>query len=469
MAPQNKKKRSLAQSRSEEADQQTKPTTSKSVIASALGLDSKTQPPRKRRAELVQADQGGASDLDDDDEDDEDDDDDDEDEEFDEEMYEDMEDGEDGSAVAAALNTLRKAALGGRKNLLMQSFQDEEEEEEDDEEDGGEGEEGEEDEEDDGEKMEVDEPKQGGKQKQQNAAKSDKKNTKEGKGSNAKTASGEKKVVRNRQRLLLLSSRGITHRYRHLLNDLNVLMPHSKKENKLDSKSKLHILNELAELTNCNNCIFFEVRKHKDLYMWLSKTPNGPSIKFHVQNIHTMDELRMTGNCLKGSRPILSFDKSFEIGESNPSNPDSENTGAAHLQLVKEMLTHAFATPATSRKIKPFVDHVMNFSVVDGRIWFRNYQIVEKESTTKSKEKDISLVEIGPRFVLKIIRIFDGSFGGRTLFENPDYVSPNMVRRAERLERQATYVNRTANLANRELKNKFAAQLPRDPTEDVFA
>ncbi len=29
----------------------------------------------------------------------------------------------------------------------------------------------------------------------------------------------------------------------------------------------------------------------------------------------------------------------------------------------------------------------------------------------------MSLVEIGPRFVLKVIRIFEGSFGGPTLFQ----------------------------------------------------
>jgi hypothetical protein len=38
----------------------------------------------------------------------------------------------------------------------------------------------------------------------------------------------------NRQRLLVLSSRGITARYRHLLEDLRTLIPHSKKESKLD-------------------------------------------------------------------------------------------------------------------------------------------------------------------------------------------------------------------------------------------
>ena len=38
----------------------------------------------------------------------------------------------------------------------------------------------------------------------------------------------------NKQRLLVLSSRGITARYRHLLEDLRMLIPHSKKESKLD-------------------------------------------------------------------------------------------------------------------------------------------------------------------------------------------------------------------------------------------
>jgi len=35
----------------------------------------------------------------------------------------------------------------------------------------------------------------------------------------------------------------------------------------------------------------------------------------HVQNVHTMDELKMTGNCLKGSRGLLSFDQGFEETE----------------------------------------------------------------------------------------------------------------------------------------------------------
>jgi hypothetical protein len=73
-------------------------------------------------------------------------------------------------------------------------------------------------------------------------------------------------------------------RHRHLLNDLYALLPHSRKDVKLDTKTKLYQLNELAELYNCNNVMFFEARKGKDLYIWMSKAPNGPTVKMHALN-----------------------------------------------------------------------------------------------------------------------------------------------------------------------------------------
>lgn len=75
-----------------------------------------------------------------------------------------------------------------------------------------------------------------------------------------------------------------TDRHRHLLNDLYSLLPHSRKDAKLDTKTKLYHLNELADLYNCNNVFFFEARKGKDLYSWMSKAPNGPTVKMHLQN-----------------------------------------------------------------------------------------------------------------------------------------------------------------------------------------
>ncbi|KAH6996999.1 Brix domain-containing protein [Ilyonectria destructans] len=234
-------------------------------------------------------------------------------------------------------------------------------------------------------------------------------------------------VKKNKQRVLILSSRGVTYRHRHLLNDIASMLPHSRKDAKFDSKTKLYELNELAELYNCNNVLFFEARKGKDLYVWLSKVPNGPTIKFHLQNLHTMEELHFTGNCLKGSRPILSFDAAFEK--------------QPHLRVIKELFLHTFGVPEGARKSKPFIDHVMGFSFADGKIWVRNYQINEVEpskgddeedkshkSRVAGKDTDVNLVEIGPRFVLTPIVIQEGSFGGPIIYENKEFVSPNQVR-----------------------------------------
>ena len=41
---------------------------------------------------------------------------------------------------------------------------------------------------------------------------------------------------------------------------------------------------QVCEMKNCMKCIFFEMRKKKDLYMWVSNVPSGPSAKFLVEN-----------------------------------------------------------------------------------------------------------------------------------------------------------------------------------------
>jgi ribosome biogenesis protein BRX1 len=162
-----------------------------------------------------------------------------------------------------------------------------------------------------------------------------------------------------------------------------------------------------------------------------------------------MEELHFTGNCLKGSRPILSFDGAFE------SEP--------HLRVIKEIFLHIFGVPQGARKSKPFIDHVMGFSVADGKIWIRNYEIREVEKVKgeagdgdkeedKSKGKkskgggdkdtDVSLVEIGPRFVLTPIIIQEGAFGGPIIYENKRFISPNQVRADLRRAKAGRHVAR---------------------------
>lgn len=261
---------------------------------------------------------------------------------------------------------------------------------------------------------------------------------------------------KNKQRVLILSSRGVTHRHRHLMNDLYSLLPHSRKDAKLDTKTKLYQLNELAELYNCNNVFFFEARKGKDLYAWVSKAPNGPTVKMHLQNLHTMEELHFTGNCLKGSRPILSFDAAFDK--------------QPHLRVIKELFLHIFSVPKGARKVKPFIDHVLGFTIADGKIWIRCYQINEAEpgkqkpsageemdidqapKKGKPGETNVSLVEIGPRFVLTPIVILESSFGGPVIYENKEFVSPNQIRADLRLAKAGRYNRRSEQGLERKVK-----------------
>lgn len=178
-----------------------------------------------------------------------------------------------------------------------------------------------------------------------------------------------------------------------------------------------------------------------------------------------MSELHFPGNCLRGSRPILSFSPHF--------------SSAPHLALIQELLTHIFSVPKGARKTKPFVDHVMGFTIADGKIWIRCFQINEtaisksdtvpetpaaddesnqtssrKPKTSKPRrpergETKVSLVEIGPRFVLTPIVILESSFGGPVIYENKEFVSPNQIRSDLRLGKAGRYNARTVQSEDR--------------------
>lgn len=357
---------------------------------------------------------------------------------------------------------------------------------------------------------------------------------------------------RNKERVLVLATRGIAFRARHFMADLASLLPHHKKDVKLDTKNERAVVNEVAELKvkrtmggslgvyvcnislwwrrlrwlrwlrwprpaicmrrgggktsgskkvpschlnatlrttpkhrpthcppkhththctqkthtlhtqkrkqqqNCTSALFFEGRKRHDLYLWMAKTPGGPTAKFLVQNVHTMDELKLTGNHLKGSRPVLSFDASFD--------------GEPHLQLVKEMLTHVFATPRRHHRSKPFFDHVVSFTWADGRVWMRNYQVVLPLDKKRADASNATLVEVGPRAAFQPIRIFEGAFGGPVAYENPEYVAPNAVRAMQKRKLAGKYA---AKVSARGKRRAHEAANPRAPgaaeaLRDVF-
>lgn len=178
--------------------------------------------------------------------------------------------------------------------------------------------------------------------------------------------------------------------------DMRKVIPHSKKDCKFDKKDSLTALNELCGLANCDKCLYFENRKGKILLLWAANTNGGPSAKFLVSGVHTMADIKLIGNCLQGSRPILSFDENFDR--------------IPHLRLIKELFVQIFNVPYKHPKSQPFIDHVVTFSYLDGRIWFRNYQILDS--------KDMTMAEIGPRMTLMPMLILSSSFHGKAIWAN---------------------------------------------------
>ena len=55
---------------------------------------------------------------------------------------------------------------------------------------------------------------------------------------------------------------------------------------------------------------------------------------------------------------------------------------------MTKLLFQTFSTPNYHPRSKPFIDHVITFSIADNRIWFRNFQILEENG---------ELVEIGKK------------------------------------------------------------------------
>jgi len=102
---------------------------------------------------------------------------------------------------------------------------------------------------------------------------------------------------------------------------------------------------------------------------------------------------------------------------------------------------------------------------------------VEQQATTAKEARmemklhgqdvSTSLTEIGPRFVLNPIRIFRGSFGGQTLYQNKDFVSPNTVRSlAMRKKGQAYQVRKDSQKKRKSYQETIV--VPDNPLYSVF-
>lgn len=221
------------------------------------------------------------------------------------------------------------------------------------------------------------------------------------------------KRMTNVQKVLVIGSRSINAKDRHLLQDLSGIMAHGRPHPKLDVRQDLGTnLNELCKLHGCNSTLFLEGRKQQTSYLWLGQSPQGPSMKFQLMNVHTADELRMVGNCLKYSRPLLHFDAEFDQ--------------VAHLRIARALLTSTFNTPRYHARSKPFVDHILCFFVLEGKIYFRHYQVVEQANG------QFGLTEIGPRFVLDPQVLLQGCVQGKVAWKSESAIAPSTLRKSRR-------------------------------------
>ena len=132
--------------------------------------------------------------------------------------------------------------------------------------------------------------------------------------------------------VLVLGTRGLKARHRHLMRDCLRLLPHGKPGLKLDAfEAGLGEVVTACEDANCNTALLFDARDPKRLYLWAAGCPAGPSAMLRVQNVHTVAELNMDAHRCGGVRNLLAFDKAFEI--------------SSERRVLKALLTRVFSVP----------------------------------------------------------------------------------------------------------------------------
>lgn len=295
------------------------------------------------------------------------------------------------------------------------------------------------------------------------------------------------KMMTNRQKCLVLGGRNMSSKARHLLLDIRGLMPHSREHSKLGGGSQHHTIGadlvDICQLHQCNSFLYIDPHRQDVHYMWIGQAPSGPSVKLQLSNVHTADEIRMAGNCLRYSRPLLHFDRAFET--------------LPHLRIVKSLLHMCFNTPRYHPKSKPFIDHIISFFWLDNHIWVRNYQIVypsssssgagaasssstlplptgsssshSSSSSSSTKKKDgTSLLEIGPRFTLEPVSIFNGCCQGNVVWRS-SLARPLTEQRRDRKMRRLEKMEFNSQVQGKseEHRARHPAPLP-DPLDMVF-
>ena len=121
--------------------------------------------------------------------------------------------------------------------------------------------------------------------------------------------------------VLLVSTRGIKARYRHLQRDLLRLLPHSKAGAKVSTEDGLDGVRQLCEEGECGAALLLDTRDPRRLYMWAASCPDGPSAMFRVVNVHTVAELKLEARRAHANK--------------TPHAPDRMHTPSTHARCLR--------------------------------------------------------------------------------------------------------------------------------------
>lgn len=249
---------------------------------------------------------------------------------------------------------------------------------------------------------------------------------------------------------MLLHTRGMIRQHAQVFENLRDLIPHAKREQSMNSKDFVE-LTEIAADRFCDTVGVFETRHKRvssECYFWIATMPNGPSINFFVSDAQSIENLRLIGNSLKGSRPILQFDPRFNDG--------------GILEIAKWSLQRLFSVPFEDPHSKPFVDRTMSFIVESDSIVIRHYQIQWGENGEETE-----LAEIGPRVVLEPNYVLAGAFRGHKIWSNADFVSPYKELKAQR-KKQAELRNQAREKQAEREEKKMNLPVIEDPNAGLF-
>lgn len=180
---------------------------------------------------------------------------------------------------------------------------------------------------------------------------------------------------------LTLSTRSAPVKIRYLMKDIGKLVE-IEEEQKWDLGKDYKELRKLVEISECDSVLFFQSTKRAD-DLWMGLL-DGISVLFRIYNVFTIRDCNFPVNPFKDCGYVLMFSQEFEEME--------------HLKHVKMVVEHIFR----SNEVK---DKALCFFYLDGMIWVRTYKIGEK------------LEEVGPRFVLEVLRVFERCFGGEILYK----------------------------------------------------